>query len=85
MSDAHPDGVYAMHPTNQDKPDLAPSMQQAPKGSPRGPAQSVLSGQNAASSSSMMSLSRFSSTERVLVSNGRKFLVKNDATAILPS
>jgi hypothetical protein len=30
-------------------------------------------------------LSRFSSTNRVLVSSGRKFLAKNDATAILPS
>src|SRR5882672_3515289 len=41
--------------------------------------------QNAASSSSMISLSIASSTWRVLVNSGRKFFEKNDATAILPS
>gem|GEM_PF-3708795 len=41
--------------------------------------------QNAASSSSMISLSMDSSTARVLVSSGRKFFAKNEATAILPS
>ncbi len=42
-------------------------------------------GQKLASSSSMTSLSRFSMMDRVLVSSGRKFFAKNDATAILPS
>src|ERR1700731_2017773 len=42
-------------------------------------------GQNDASSSSMTSLSIVSNTARVLVSSGRKFFAKNDATAILPS
>jgi hypothetical protein len=45
----------------------------------------VAPGQNAASSSSMMSLSIVSSTWRVLVNSGRKFFEKKDATAILPS
>lgn len=40
--------------------------------------------QNAASSSSMISLSIVSITWRVLVSSGSMFLAKNDATAILP-
>jgi hypothetical protein len=41
--------------------------------------------QNEASSSSMISLSIASNTARVLVSSGRKFFAKNEATAILPS
>ena len=45
----------------------------------------VVACQNAASSSSMISLSIVSSTWRVLVNSGRKFFAKNDATAILPS
>ena len=45
----------------------------------------TLAAQKAASSSSMTSLSRVSTTWRVLVNNGRKFFAKNDATAILPS
>ena len=42
-------------------------------------------GQKLASSSSIASLSRVSITSLVLVSSGRKFFAKNDATAILPS
>ena len=43
------------------------------------------SDQNDASSSSITSLSSVSMTSLVLVSSGRKFFAKNDATAILPS
>jgi hypothetical protein len=41
--------------------------------------------QNEASSSSITSLSIVSMINFVLVSNGRKFFAKKDATAILPS
>jgi len=65
--------------------DIGPMTSVGPGEHPGPTSTSAAADQKAASSSSMMSVSRVSMTERVLDSSGRKFLAKNDATPTLPS